>query len=775
MEFKVDEKNVLQVGDIENNDVSIDAANINFIVTLLSTSLYSKPIESFIRETVSNAWDSHVEAKVSEPVILHLFKDSEEKMFCAIRDFGVGLSPERFDKIYRNIGSSTKRGDNEQIGGFGIGRFSALAYSNVVYITTNFEGKKYTYMMYKDGNSVSIPLLDTQDTEDTNGLEVRVPILQSDLRSFSDAIFNQLTYFENLFVIDDIKDSRVGDIGERFNDVVIKKYNNFYVHAYHHNSVDILLGKVRYPLRFDALTFPYMYHVKQFPISLIFNIGDLEITPNREEILYSKKNILKIEEVLNKSIEEIDEIATGYFKKDFKSIEEYVTAIESKKYFPLLKTDTHTLSTQIPNSKLDFTLNGVYYNIEIFNSVRNRILNLKCIPTPYVFYDGRISFKGKFEEINLSNLLGKFRGSTYISDVGSLSKITKDYIRETFPNNSIFLSKTIKLKYYYWKMLRNAVNDLPYNLRSRKDSVSDTSKIVRFLLSNYLKELSDVKFITDKSVTNEYLENRKEKLRIKKEENRLKKEKGLPMEEGINLDRVRASNRGYEKVTTEGEYYTFKNIYKTLKGLNIYDARNSEKLRNFYSIFKHNSDIRLFEVAPTKMKLLENLNNFVLIDDFFSVKYKIFRKIATARYIEINAPYVLKLSKVGNLNKISTNLSSIVKTLSEYYNQYNSKYRGSEELIEEIYQMCLENNYFDEEIKALLVENKTTLERAEFLCMLGDNYSSNIKPQLINLSVDYILARKLFRPDLSAVKKLRAETVYNKKIELKDENNSSAE
>ena len=359
MKFENVASDLQVIGKIEENKIGIDTANLDFIVTILSSNLYSNPIGSFLRETVSNAFDSHVEAGTDDPVILILNKDLNGQYFCEIQDFGVGLSPERFNKIYKNIGSSTKRDSNNQIGGFGIGRFAALSYADIVNITSTYEGVVTQYLMYKDDNSINISVLSSLPTKDNNGVKIRIPVNSSDVSRFYDNIFSQLSYFNNLYVnfYDKKKETLFNNqkiINREFYKTL--KYKTEPVIT-DNSVVKILLGKVTYPFNNSEIGFNYQnfydYYenlpqyvnptdetkkelnsikriytclsVLQLPIVLKFEIGELGVVPNREQILYNSKSKELIKQRLNEALYEfILNISNKSIEFSAKTIEEYV-------------------------------------------------------------------------------------------------------------------------------------------------------------------------------------------------------------------------------------------------------------------------------------------------------------------------------------------------------------------------------------------------------------------------------------------------------------------
>ena len=335
------ESNIQVIGDITEFKTSIDPKNLEFITTLLSSNLYSAPERSFIREIVSNAWDSQVEAGTTDiPIIIKITESENRNSYSrftgygdiTIRDFGTGLSPERFNEVYRNIGSSTKRESNAYHGAFGIGHLSGFSCSNTMYITSYYNGTCYEYIGIKDADTIVYTLVSTSPTIEKNGLEVTLKNVY--LSKYRNSL-KYIWFF--LFVF--IEDNNTNYKSTSINDIKIKKYNNFWV-----SSVEVedklLLGNVLYPLNHTELGLKLDYHLSNFlknikysGIVLKFDIGELSVTPNRESIIYTKESVDKIINKILAVQKEIYNIIEKESKKDFTDLVQYTKLFKSSKCF----------------------------------------------------------------------------------------------------------------------------------------------------------------------------------------------------------------------------------------------------------------------------------------------------------------------------------------------------------------------------------------------------------------------------------------------------------
>ena len=139
MEIKTNELNKNK--NISSGRVSamkLDSDSQAMIFQMFTGGLYSDPVGTVIREITSNCFDSHVEAEVDSkkvPVIVRLGKDLSGHHMSFI-DKGMGMSPDRVINIYGTYFKSTKRSSNNQIGGFGLGGKTPLAYAESFYVIT---------------------------------------------------------------------------------------------------------------------------------------------------------------------------------------------------------------------------------------------------------------------------------------------------------------------------------------------------------------------------------------------------------------------------------------------------------------------------------------------------------------------------------------------------------------------------------------------------------------------------------------------------------------
>lgn len=253
---------------IETNGVMIKA---------LTSRLYSNPIASIVRELASNALDACRTTPMTVKVPTQL-----DPSF-SIRDHGPGLSPQQMADVFTRFGASTKRSDNSQIGGFGLGAKSPFALVNSYTIISYHEGTRTTYIASITSNGMpALHSVSSTPTTET-GLEIIVPATPTP--HWVDAL-SQIKFFHPRPIIkgcDFTFDEPTYDTPDY---LVMPKGN-----------AQVLIGPVAYPLNVQRIT-PNSVP----PFVLKFPIGSIEVTASREEIVYSAATISNIKDRLDPAL-----------------------------------------------------------------------------------------------------------------------------------------------------------------------------------------------------------------------------------------------------------------------------------------------------------------------------------------------------------------------------------------------------------------------------------------------------------------------------------------
>ena len=98
----------------------IDFDSADFLKQMLS-KFYSDGIGSLIRETASNALDSHRSVGTKDPIIVSLAQGKDGNYEFSVEDFGLGIGADTVENVIKKYGKSTKRKESNQLGAFGLG------------------------------------------------------------------------------------------------------------------------------------------------------------------------------------------------------------------------------------------------------------------------------------------------------------------------------------------------------------------------------------------------------------------------------------------------------------------------------------------------------------------------------------------------------------------------------------------------------------------------------------------------------------------------------
>lgn len=378
---------ILRSNNFQESKFQIQASSKAF--TILSSSLYSDKYKAIVRELATNASDAHVAAGISH-VPIEVFVPSYLNPVFSVRDYGTGIDPEEFEKIYTTYFYSTKTTTNEQVGCFGLGSKSPFAYTDQFTVENHYQGKKYVYSCFKnETGEPSVALMATIPTNET-GVKVSFNVKAGDFYDFESAAKKVLKWFY-------VKPKSNCEFETEAQKVLCFKRSD---RTYDTNPC-ILMGQVLYPIDFK-----YFSHFLSTGESLVINvdIGTVDITPSRESVEYTPRTIkslqdlsMKLKEYMTANIQMIDDdqslSAFGKFNKKVEFCKDNNIAPSS-----ILPQSNQTVSGSIYFAKfrhLDIP-NSISYNTDNWR----KKLTTTNIGVCYVSNDTIIAIKDKSTKVS---------------------------------------------------------------------------------------------------------------------------------------------------------------------------------------------------------------------------------------------------------------------------------------------------------------------------------------------------------------------------------------
>jgi hypothetical protein len=264
----------------------------------LLSGLYSDIPWALMREYGTNMRDGYVKLPPGHPVIppeIHLPTELSPNL--VFKDYGVGMSFETVWDVFPTYNASTKRDNNDEAGGLGIGAKAAFCYRGADQWTveSRYNGERMQFIAAKDSDGMPTFFhVLTEPTSEPNGVTVTIPIARADFDVFRDAARRFVEYFPMpLKIVGDPEVAAYKPPEPLFAGATWR------VHRTRGTTGETrewraVMGNIPYPVNARALynrdfgTVP-LELADRLALDLVLPIGSLDLVPSREALKYTDR------------------------------------------------------------------------------------------------------------------------------------------------------------------------------------------------------------------------------------------------------------------------------------------------------------------------------------------------------------------------------------------------------------------------------------------------------------------------------------------------------
>jgi len=312
------------------------------VIEILRNRLYQHKIRTLVQEYICNARDAHRE--IHSTARLEVTLPTKFNPTFSVRDFGLGTSPERMERVFVLYGASTKRDNNTQTGGFGIGAKSAWSYTDSFTIVTYIDGVKRVYVAHTGvNNNGRLDLIETSHTKESSGTEIKIAVNPNDWKEFRNAALRATYFWDIRPKFKGINESEIPtrEIGYRIGKQFEVQSNNLpsfvtWSKGYYNEKKDLLvIDGIPYPIDdelqekikgFDVLN----GLINQSKFILYIDSGVVEVSASRESVADSIETVNALENLIKRLTLEVRSWIADQFGK-VKSVNEFLTTYRTLK------------------------------------------------------------------------------------------------------------------------------------------------------------------------------------------------------------------------------------------------------------------------------------------------------------------------------------------------------------------------------------------------------------------------------------------------------------
>jgi hypothetical protein len=307
---------------------------------ILSKGLYKDAVEAIIRELSTNAIDAHKQAGTQDkPFDVHLPNYANSAFY--IRDYGTGLSQDQIEKIYVTFFNSTKRGDNDAIGCFGLGSKTPFAYTTQYTVESFYNGEHIVCLMYKDKGIPKYTIDKTTGSKEPNGLKITFDVKPVDFANFAQKAAKVYKYF-------DLKPKILGQKIFIDSPKYIESFDNCKIRSHDGNGMQVIMGNIAYPVSYDdSKLSDTVKRLMRCSIDIVVPIGTVSLIASREGIEYDRLTVSKLVGTIN---DFVTKVTTGFQAKidslpdDYEVRLKYSELISNSKYQDIINICCNNLT-----------------------------------------------------------------------------------------------------------------------------------------------------------------------------------------------------------------------------------------------------------------------------------------------------------------------------------------------------------------------------------------------------------------------------------------------